>query len=189
MTRTTRSAIIGMAAILVAGLSLRIPTISLGPLLPDLRSSTGYGETLLSLLTSIPLALTLVIAPFAPWLARRFGRNRIIIVALTTVTVGIVVRSLPHDVALFSGTVLLGVGIATGTVLIPAAIASATPVLRARLTGTYSMSLSLGPALALGLSVSMMRWTDLDWSVTLAVWAGCSLIAVVLWAIYARDRY
>ncbi|GAA4478334.1 MFS transporter [Enteractinococcus fodinae] len=189
MTRTTRSAIIGMAAILVAGLSLRIPTISLGPLLPDLRSSTGYGETLLSLLTSIPLALTLVIAPMSPWLARRFGRNRIIIVALTTVTVGIVVRSLPHDVALFSGTVLLGVGIATGTVLIPAAIASATPVLRARLTGTYSMSLSLGPALALGLTVPIMRWTDLDWTGTLAVWAGCSLIAVVLWAIYARDRY
>src|SRR5690625_2004056 len=87
MTRTTRSAIIGMAAILVAGLSLRITTISLGPLLPDLRSSTGYGETLLSLLTSIPLAPTLVIAPFAPWLARRFGRNGIIIVALGTITV------------------------------------------------------------------------------------------------------
>ena len=189
MTQTTRSAIIGMIAILVAGLSLRIPTISLGPLLPDLRSSTGYGETLLSLLTSIPLALTLVVAPFSPRLARIFGRNRVIMVALGTITAGVLLRSLPHDVALFGGTVLLGLGIATGTVLIPAAIASVAPGLRARLTGAYSMSLSLGPALALGLTVPIMRWTGFDWAGTLSVWAGCSLIAVVLWALYTRDTY
>lgn len=187
MSQTTRSAIIGTIAILVAGLSLRIPTISLGPLLPDVRSSTGYGETLLSLLTSIPLAFTLAVAPLSPWLARKFGRNRVIVVALGMITVGIVVRSLPADFALFCGTVLLGIGIATGTVLIPAAIASTAPALRARLTGTYSMSLSLGPALALSLTVPVMRWTGFDWRGTLTFWAGCSVIAVVLWALYARD--
>lgn len=187
MTRTTRSALIGVAAILVAGLSLRIPTISLGPLLPELRNSTGYGETLLSLLTSIPLALTLLVAPASPWLARRIGRNRVIGFALVAISGGVILRSIPGDVSLFTGTVLLGLGIAAGTVLIPAAIASDTPTLRSRLTGTYSMSLSLGPALALGLTIPMMRWTGFDWRGTLALWAGCGVIAVLLWALYTRD--
>src|SRR5690625_3196431 len=187
MTRTTRSALIGVAAILVAGLSLRIPTISLGPLLPELRTSTGYGETLLSLLTSIPLALTLLVAPASPWLARRIGRNRVIGFALVAISGGVILRSIPGDVSLFTGTVLLGLGIAAGTVLIPAAIAADTPTLRSRLTGTYSMSLSLGPALALGLTIPIMRWTGFDWRGTLALWAGCSLLAAVLWAVYARD--
>lgn len=187
MTRTTRSALIGVAAILVAGLSLRIPTISLGPLLPELRTSTGYGETLLSLLTSIPLALTLLVAPASPWLARRIGRNRVIGFALVAISGGVILRSIPGDVSLFAGTVLLGLGIAAGTVLIPAAIAADTPTLRSRLTGTYSMSLSLGPALALGLTIPMMRWTGFDWRGTLALWAGCGVIAVLLWALYTRD--
>jgi CP family cyanate transporter-like MFS transporter len=187
MTRTASSALIGIAAILVAGLSLRIPTISLGPLLPELQSSTGYGETLLSLLTSIPLAQIVLVAPVSPWLAERFGRNRVIGLALFAISAGTLIRSIPDDVSLFTGTVLLGLGIAAGTVLIPAAIASDTPSLRARLTGTYSMSLSLGPALALGLTIPMMRLADFDWRGTLALWAGCSLLAAVLWAAYARD--
>src|SRR5690625_288414 len=187
MTRTTHSALIGVAAILVSGLSLRIPTISLGPLLPELRSSTGYGETLLSLLTSIPLALTLLVAPASPWLARRIGRNRVIGFALVAISGGVILRSIPGDVSLFAGTVLLGLGIAAGTVLIPAAIAADTPTLRSRLTGTYSMSLSLGPALALGLTIPMMRWTGFDWRGTLALWAGCGVIAVLLWALHTRD--
>src|SRR5690625_2653054 len=164
-----------------------MPSFSLGPLLPELPSSTGYGETLLSLLTSIPLALIALVAPVSPSLAERFGRNRVIGLALFAISAGTLIRSIPGDVSLFTGTVLLGLGIAAGTVLIPAAIASDTPSLRARLTGTYSMSLSLGPALALGLTIPMMRLADFDWRGTLALWAGCSLLAAVLWAVYARD--
>lgn len=178
---------IGLTAILVVGLSLRIPTISLGPLLPELRASTGYGETLLSLLTSIPLALTLLIAPVSPWLANKFGRNRIIGLALVAISAGVIIRSVPGDLALFAGTVLLGLGIAVGTVLIPAAIASEVPALRARLTGMYSMALSLGPALALGLTVPMMSLTGFDWRGTLSLWAGCGLLALVLWVLDTRD--
>src|SRR5699024_7514682 len=174
MTRTTRSAIIGMAAILVAGLSLRIPTISLGPLLPDLRTTTGYGETLLSLLTSVPLAMTLAIAPVAPWIATQLGPNRVISLALLAIAAGTSIRSLPGDAALITGTLLLGLGIAVGTVLLPAAISAETSSLRARLTGTYSMALSLGPALALGLTIPIMHTTGLGWRGTLAIWSSCT---------------
>lgn len=186
MTRTTRSTLISIVAVLFAALSLRIPTISLGPLLPNIRETTEYGESLLSLQTSIPLAMTLAIAPLSPWLAARIGRNRVISLALISITVGILLRSIPGEIPLLLGTLVLGFAIAAGTVLIPAAIAAEAPERRARLTGTYSMALSLGPALALGLTIPIMNITDFDWRGTLAVWATCGLLALLLWIFYVR---
>lgn len=187
MTRTTRSALIGLLAVLLAALSLRIPTISLAPLTPNIRDTTGYGETLLSLLTSIPLAMTLAVAPISPWLARRLGRNRTIGLALLGIFIGTLVRSLPGEVPLVAGTLLLGVAIALGTVLIPASIAAEAPALRSRLTGTYSMALSLGPALALGLTIPIGHATGFGWHGTLAVWSGCALLALGFWGFSVRS--
>src|SRR5699024_8650841 len=93
MAQTKGATLIGIVATLLAALSLRIPTISLGPLLPDIRTTTGYGETLLSLLTSVPLAMTLVIAPVAPWIATQLGRNRVISLALIAIAAGTSIRS------------------------------------------------------------------------------------------------
>lgn len=65
-------------AVLLIALNLRIPTTALGPVLPEIRADLDSGETFLSLLTTIPLALTLVVAPFVPQATSRFGMNRII---------------------------------------------------------------------------------------------------------------
>src|SRR5699024_6900371 len=119
-TKCTTS--ISIVATLQAALSLRIPTISPGPLLPDIRTATSYGATPISLLTSVPLAMTLVIAPVAPWIATQLGRNRVISLALIAIAAGTSIRSLPGDAALLTGTLLLGLGIAVGTVLLSAAI-------------------------------------------------------------------
>src|SRR5699024_1159881 len=178
MAQTKGATLIGIVATLLAALSLRIPTISLGPLLPNIRETTGYGETLLSLLTSIPLAMTLMVAPISPWLATRLGRDRTIGVALAGITAGTLIRSLPGEIPLLVGTLILGVTIAMGAVLSPAAIAAETPALRARLTGTYSMALSLGPALALGFTIPIMHTTGFDWHATLAVWSAVGLLAL-----------
>ncbi|HIW46864.1 MAG TPA: MFS transporter [Candidatus Yaniella excrementigallinarum] len=184
MAQTKGATLIGIVATLLAALSLRIPTISLGPLLPDIRTTTGYGETLLSLLTSVPLAMTLVIAPVAPWIATQLGRNRVISLALIAIAAGTSIRSLPGDAALITGTLLLGLGIAVGTVLLPAAISAETSSLRARLTGTYSMALSLGPALALGLTIPIMHTTGLGWRGTLAIWSSCTVLALLCWLLH-----
>ena len=186
MTRITSSALIGLTAILLGALSLRIPTTSLGPLLPEIRSSTGYGETLLSSLTSIPLAMTLLVAPISPWLASRLGRDRVLGFALVGITAGTLLRSAPGSIPLFTGTLILGFSIATATVLLPAAISAESAELRARFTGVYSMALSLGPTLALGLTVPIMQVSGLDWRGTLMVWAGCGIIALLFWALYIR---
>src|SRR5699024_3918778 len=184
MAQTKTATLIGIVATLLAALSLRIPTISLGPLLPDIRTTTGYGETLLSLLTSVPLAMTLVIAPVAPWIATQLGRNRVISLALIAIAAVPIFSSLPGDAALIASTLLLGLGIPVGTVLLPAAISSEPSSLRARPTGTYSMALSLDPALALGLPIPIMHTTGLGWRGTLAIWSSCTVLALLCWVLH-----
>src|SRR5699024_404636 len=106
--RTVRFPALAVASILLLALSLRIPTVSLGPLMPEIRSDTGHGETFLSLLTTIPLALTLAVAPLTPRIAARFGRDRVLGAALAAVVLGTLVRSVPGDVGVLAGTALLG---------------------------------------------------------------------------------
>ncbi|WP_166822246.1 MFS transporter [Brevibacterium limosum] len=183
--RTLLRLLIAVAALLFIGLTLRIPTISLAPLVPVMKSDTGHGETFLSLLTSIPLALTLMAAPIAPALAKRLGRNRTVGVSLLAVVMGMAVRSVPGEAPLLIGTGLLGFAIAVCTVLVPSIITAESAEVRARLTGTYSMSLSLGPALALGATVPIRELTGLGWRGTLLTWAVCSVLALALWTLYS----
>lgn len=186
-TPGTGAYLLAVSAILLLALSLRIPTTALGPLLTTIGADTGHGETFLSLLTSVPLALTLVVAPFAPRLAARFGLGRVVACGLVGVVLGTLLRSVPGDAALLGGTAVLGCAIAVGTVLGPAAIAAEHPLRRGGLTGVFTMALSLGPALALGATVPMMRATGLDWRGTLALWSLCGVLALAAWAAHTRS--
>lgn len=185
--RALLSLVAAAATILLIGLSLRIPTISLAPLVPVIKEDTGHGETFISLLTSIPLALTLLAAPVAPGLANRFGRTRVAGLALVAIVAGMVLRSVPGDAPLLLGTGILGFSIAVVTILVPSIITAERAEFRSHLTGTYSMSLSLGPALALGATVPIRELTGLGWRGTLLTWTLCSAIAVILWGIYVRS--
>ncbi|MGO1974242.1 MAG: MFS transporter [Propionibacteriaceae bacterium] len=185
--RASPPLLLAVVAIILIALNLRIPTTSLGPLLPNLLADTGHGETFLSLLTTIPLALTLVVAPLAPRLASRFGRDRVVGCALIGIVAGTMLRSVPGDPTLLAGTAVLGCAIALGTVLTPAVIAAAPPGRRGTLTGMYTMALSLGPALALGLTVPIMRGIGLGWRETLVLWAGCGVLGLGVWGLRSRS--
>lgn len=178
---------LALAAIVLVALNLRIPTTALGPLLPDLSIDTGHGETFLSLLTTIPLALTLAIAPLVPRIAARIGRDRAVGLALVGIVAGIGIRSIPGDPTLLAGTALLGCSIAVGTVLAPATIAAEQRDRRGTFTAMYTMALSLGPALALGLTIPIMHGTGFGWRGTLLLWALCGVLALAAWI--ARTRF
>ncbi|WP_134324253.1 MFS transporter [Cumulibacter soli] len=178
--------VIAVLAIGLLSLNLRIPTSATGPLLPTIGADTGHGETVLSLLTTIPLILVFVIAPITPRITGRFGRSRVIGFVLVLVIIGTLVRSVPGDLGLFAGTIILGIGIALGTVLGPAAVAASRRAWRGWLTATYTMTLSLGPALALGLTIPMMTGFGLEWRGTLLLWGLVGVFGLAFWIAYTR---
>ncbi|MFD0385661.1 hypothetical protein ACFQ2B_35040 [Streptomyces stramineus] len=61
-------------------------------------------------------------------LARRIGTEAAITVALVVITAGLLLRVVPAQAALFTGTALAAAGMATGNVLVPAVIKRVFPV-------------------------------------------------------------
>jgi MFS transporter, CP family, cyanate transporter len=122
-------------------------------------------------------------------LARRLGAERVLLVALVPILVGLLVRSAPSTAALFAGTLLAGAGIAVGNVIVPAVLKGRFATSVGPLTGIYSAALGGGAALGAGLTVPIQSALGVDWRGALAFWAipAALTIAVVLVAL-VRDR-
>src|SRR5690625_1177568 len=96
-------------------------------MLTDIGVDVGAAPWLLGVVTALPIAAFAVCSPFGPWLARRFGANRVVIAGLCSLGCGVLCRSLPaHDrgdiVFLLVGTLIIGGAIALGNVLLPVVV-------------------------------------------------------------------
>src|SRR5690554_7406671 len=105
--------------IVFVALNLRPALAGVGPLVGLIRESTGLSNSMLGLLTSLPLIAFGVISTLTPLFTRRFGVSGTLAGALIVLAIGIFIRSLPSIAALYIGTALLGVAIALGNVLLP----------------------------------------------------------------------
>lgn len=176
-------AVFGGITVLVVGLALRAPIISVSPVLTKIQESYGLGSVAASLLTSLPVLCFGAWAFAAPWLGRRFGMERVISFMLGLIIVGILGRSLWGSAGLFVGTVLLGSGIAVNNVLLPAAIKRHWTHVVGPLMSTLSVSLALGPTLAALLTVPIYQLLDENVRLTLLVWIVLPVAGVVLFQV------
>lgn len=113
-------------------------------------------------------------------LARRFGAERLLLLALIPIAVGVAGRAAGSTAALFAGTVLAGIGIAIGNVIVPSIVKSRFAPTAGLVTGSYVAALTGGAALAAGLTVPLER--SMGWQGALAVWALPALVALAVLA-------
>jgi MFS transporter, CP family, cyanate transporter len=106
----------------LTGLNLRIAVASIPPIVDELRSELGMSATAAGLLTAAPVLCFGVLAPLAPMLARRFGAERALLLALVPLFVGVLGRAAGSTFALFAGTLLAGAGVAAANVLVPSVV-------------------------------------------------------------------
>jgi MFS transporter, CP family, cyanate transporter len=130
------------------------------------------------LLTAAPVLCFGALAPVAPALARRFGAESVLLLALLPIVVGVAARAGGHTVALFAGTVLAGAGIAVANVIVPSVVKGRFDRGTGVVTGLYVAALTGGAALGAGLTVPLER--SFGWKAALAVWAVPAVIAVVV---------
>lgn len=169
---THAGALFGGVTVLIVGLSLRAPIISVSPILTQIQVQYGLGSVAASLLTSLPVLCFGALAFVSPWLGRRFGMERAVQWMIGLIVVGMLVRAAWGSVGLFAGTVVLGSAIAVSNVLLPAMIKRHWTHAVGPLMSTLSASFSLGPTLAAVLTVpifqalgSNVRWALLAWLV------------------------
>ena len=107
------------AALLIAGIlmiatTLRVTFTGAAPLLDAIRADYGLSTAQTGLLTTLPLLAFALVSPLAAAVARRWGIERSLFAAMLLICVGIAIRSLPSSGFLFSGTAIIGCGIALG---------------------------------------------------------------------------
>ncbi|MPV36758.1 MFS transporter [Georgenia subflava] len=176
------------ASILLLSLTLRAPTTAVGPVLTAIEATTGRHPTVLALLTSVPLLCFVVMAPTVPFLLRRISLGTLIACALLAAGLGVLVRSLPQPGLLWLGTVLLGLAVAVASVLAPAVVRAARPGSSRAVLALYTAGLSLGPALAAGLTLPLGALLGGGWRTALATWAVLPLLALACWLGVAGSR-
>lgn len=182
----TRGRFVAVAcAIVLITLNLRIPVNSVAPVLPLIQRDTGLSTSAASLLTTIPLLSFLLSAPLVPRLMSAMGQSRLVTCSLTGIALGVALRSVPGIATLFVGTLVLGLSIAVASVLAPS-IVKAVPNQSGVLTGLYTMSLSVGPAAALGLTLPMVDVAGTSWNGALLAWSVVTFAAIVAWGLAGR---
>jgi CP family cyanate transporter-like MFS transporter len=177
---TARSLWLAVGVILLA-LNLRPLVVAVSPLLPTIRADTGMTAAEAGLLTTLPVLCFGALAPLAPRLGRRFGVEPTLLATMVVIAIGAAVRVLAPVPALLAGTVLIGGAIAVANVLIPGVIKRDFPARTGLMTGLYTMTLSGGPALAVGTTIPLARATGLSWRAALALWGVPAVLAVIVW--------
>ncbi|EKQ7195693.1 CynX/NimT family MFS transporter [Klebsiella oxytoca] len=176
-----------IAGILLIATTLRVAFTGAAPLLDAIRSEYGLTTAQTGLLTTLPLLAFGLVSPLAAGVARRFGIERSLLLAMILICLGIGLRSLPFVSLLFIGTAVIGCGIALGNVLLPGLIKRDFSQHVAKMTGAYS--LTMGGAAAFGSAMVVpLALAGLGWRGALLTLMVFPLLALFVWLPQSRRQ-
>ena len=180
-SRTSTPAWLLLVTVALVALNLRAVLTAIPPLTLDIQADTGWNDTTMGLLTTLPVVIMGLAALIVPWLAQRIGRPQTVWVALGLLVVASGARlaaEIPS--VLFITAFLGGLGIALASGLVPALVREKLPRSTGSATGLWTASMFTGAALAAALTVPIALATG-SWQWGLAVWAIPALIALLIW--------
>ena len=184
---TGRRHLLLIAGILLIASTLRVTFTGAAPLLDAIRADYGLSTAQTGMLTTLPLLAFGLVSPLAAGVARRFGIERSLLLAMILICLGVGLRSLPFVSLLFIGTAIIGCGIALGNVLLPGLIKRDFSQHVAKMTGAYS--LTMGGAAALGSAMVVpLALAGLGWRGALLMLMAFPLLALFIWLPQARRQ-
>ena len=179
-----------MATVIILGLSLRMPILSVSPLLEAITNDLQLSATQAGWLGTIPVLCFGTVALTSQTLTRLWGMDAILLAMFGVLLFGLLVRTLPSVELLFAGTVLVGAGIAVSNVILPGFIKREAPDQVGPMTAVYSAAISASGAIGAGVTIPIMNALDLDWRGGLrwpAVVVIAAIVMLIPWQISARS--
>lgn len=178
-TRTTWHTIALVAGILLIAVNLRAPFTGIAPVLPLIQNDFGLSASAVGLLTSLPLLAFAAFSPLSASIAHRLGIERTLFGALVVIASGILLRSAGSTWSLYTGTVLIGTGIALANVLLPSLIKRDLATNGAAMTGAYSITMGAGGAVGSAVIIPLSQaW---GWPTALSLLAAAPFLAMLVW--------
>ena len=181
LDRVQRNVVWLVLGIIFIASNLRTPITAMSPLVDLIKHDMPLSNTLVALLTMLPLFAFAALSPFVPQLARRFGIEHTVFAALLIMLVGSLVREIGNESGLLLGTLLTGLGIAIGNVILPAIIKKQFPLRIGIMTGIYSISMNIFAATGSAISVPLANSTRLGWRGTLFTISFFGLLSLLIW--------
>ncbi|TAL78261.1 MAG: MFS transporter [Burkholderiaceae bacterium] len=173
-------------AIVYVATNLRPALLGVGPLLGSLQKDLGLSSVASGVLITLPVLCFGVFAPFSPKLLRYTSAERLILLNLILLVLGLALRSVLGLFGLFAGTFVIGFSISVVMVLLPSIIKHHFSARAGTMMGLYSTALALGATIAAGVTVPLEQWLG-GWTLALGFWLVPALIAVFVWWPYAQE--
>ncbi len=179
MSKTYKGLIL---AIMLLSLNLRVPLLSITPLLQFIRLEFGFENSIAGLLTTLPLVVFALASPFMATWSNKLGAGRLMIASLVIIILGETIRFFGGLPGLFVGTVIIAFGITAGNVLIPAFISGFFPTKMGIMTSSYSALVQVATTVSLALAVPFsLLW---GWQTVMFSCVVLAIVALLAWLPY-----
>ncbi|TDC56515.1 MFS transporter [Micromonospora sp. KC207] len=179
--RPVTGGLLVLVGMLLVALNLRAAVTSLGALLGEVRTGLGLSGAMAGLVTTLPTIAFAGLGALTPWLVRRYAPARVLVVAMTALAVGQVLRVVTDSALVFVATSALALaGIAVANILLPMLVKQHFPHRTGLVTGAYTMALTAGTTVAAASAVPVAHAFG-SWRAGLGVWAALAALAVLPW--------
>lgn len=177
-----------IAGVLTAALSLRGPIVSPTPVLRDIEADLGITGASAGLLTTAPVLMFALLTPLAAVFVRRTGAEMALLVSLSGVLLGTVIRTVPDFGFMLAGMMVIGASITIGNVVIPVIIRrDVAPERVGLVTAAYAATMNVGSLLTSSLTAPLASL--IGWPLALLTWSFITVAGIVLWGAHlTRSR-
>lgn len=170
-----------MVIIAALALTLRPTLTSTGPLLAEIRTSTGISLQVASLLVVLPMFCMGIFPLLLPWIGKRLSESAWITGGLLAIAAsGFWRLELSSGSALIASTLLGGIGIAVVQAMAPGVVKRWYPRRVPLAMGIYSAALMTGGGLAAMISPLVAEHYG-HWQAGLGVWLIIPIVTLILW--------
>lgn len=170
-----------MLVIAALALTLRPTLTATGPLLEEIRRTTGIGLQAASLLVVLPMLCMGIYPLLLPWLGKRLSESAWIVGGLIAIALsGLWRLQLTSGSALITSALIGGTGIAIVQSMAPGVVKRWYPKQVPLTMGIYSAFLMAGGGIAATFSPSIAQHYG-SWQAGLGVWLLLPMVALLMW--------
>ena len=177
-----RGRTLAVLGIVLCAFSLRSAVASLSPLLDYISDDFALPTAIVGLIGTAPPVCFAIFGLCTPLLERRFGIERVTVIALIVIATGLVLRGLSFDaIPLLLTSALIFAGVGMGNILVPPLVKKYFPdrigMMLTLYTTAMAVSTFLPPLVAVPLADAA------GWRISLGLWGVFAIAGAVPWII------
>ena len=143
-TKPRSAVVFGVIALVLIGLNLRAGITGASALLHDLQTVLGYGTLVAAIIPSIPTLCFAVAGAATSWLTGKLGVEKAILLSLSMLAGGLLLRGIPATGMLVLGSVVGMSGLAVCNVAMPSFIREHFAHRTSLMTAVYTVTMTTG---------------------------------------------